>query len=133
MLDVLARELARWRDRRGGVGGLDVRTVIGEEPGFYGAVRVAIHKGNDVNKLIESRRAFGRLLSELEAGMIKQNARLDREELFRIPHVMFLADDAFYFVKPLRRRFWMSRAALADADHIVRTVQFGGLEPRETS
>jgi hypothetical protein len=35
---------------------------------------------------------------------------------------MVLAGDSFYFVKPLRRRFWLARTALTDADHIVKTV-----------
>ena len=36
---------------------------------------------------------------------------------------MVVVGDAFYFVKPMRRPFWLSRTALADADHIARTVQ----------
>ncbi|MCP3998141.1 MAG: N-6 DNA methylase [bacterium] len=122
-LDVLAEELARWRERRGGAGALKVRVVVGAGSRFFGAVRVTTSAGGDAKRLLRSQSAFRALISDLQDGLEMQAAQLDEGNLFTVPNVMLIADDAFYFVKPQRRRFWMSRTALADADLIVRTVQ----------
>ena len=65
--------------------------------------------------------AIPSIRSDLHASFDLQTA-IHRDELFKIPNLMVFADDKFYFIKPLRRRFWLSRAALADADQIARTV-----------
>jgi hypothetical protein len=70
-----------------------------------------------------SETAFETLLKDLHASLEAQSAATGHDDLFQVPNIMVLADDSFYFFKPLRRRFWLSRAALADADHIVQTVK----------
>ena len=77
----------------------------------------------DTSYTVTSAAAFQKLLGDLHASIGAQAAAVDRDDLFKIPNIMVLAGDAFYFVKPLRRRFWLSRTALTDADHIVQSVQ----------
>jgi hypothetical protein len=60
--------------------------------------------------------------ADLHAGLEAQAEAVEPDDLFKIPNIMVLAGDAFFFIKPLRRRFWLSRSALADADRIVQTV-----------
>src|SRR5438445_1990146 len=128
-VNALASELARWRERRNGVGSLRVRAVVGGSTDFFGAVRVRAEsgRGDDV-EIISSASAFASLLEEIEAGLKKHVALHHADNLVKIPNVMVFASDAFYFVKPLRRRFWMVRTAFSDADQIAQTVQAAGWE-----
>ena len=122
-VDVLTAKLAEWREHCGGEGGLRVRAVVDGKSGFFGAVHVATAGYSDLKQVDSSRSAFQRLLSDFDESMARQLDQTDEHVLFKVPNVMMLADDEFFFVKPLRQRFWMSRTALSDADHIVRTVQ----------
>jgi len=79
-------------------------------------------KSEDRVSVSSSDSAFHHLLRELQASHQIQADSSDAEDLFKIPNVMVVAGDAFFFVKPMRRRFWLERSALADADHIVQTV-----------
>ena len=107
--------------------GRTVRLVDGDRVWLRGAdgkVReVQTERGRgDNSKLVTSEPAFQTLLDDLHASLAAQSAKIDRDDLFKIPNIMVLAGDAFLFVKPLRRRFWLPRAALTDADQIVKTV-----------
>lgn len=124
---LLSHELTEWRKRTGGRGGLSVSAVVDGSSGFFGAVRIGLDKkGHDGSDLSGSAGAFQRLLDDIQAGLAKQLASTDPNDVFKIPNVMIVIGDAFYFVKPMRRRFWLSRTALSDADHVVRTVQAVG-------
>jgi hypothetical protein len=126
-VDTLARELDAWRTRSGGQGGLSVEGILDGTSGFFGAVRISLHdRRRDTTGLVRSGKAFQRLLGEIEAGLANQLDGTDQGDQFTIPNVMLVVDDAFYFIKPMRRRFWLSRTALADADHVVRIVQAAG-------
>jgi hypothetical protein len=118
---VLSKELATWRARGRGAGGLEVQAIIDGTTGFFGAVEIKIVQGRDAHSVSSVNAAFQALLSDLHAGFNSHTA-LHPDELFKIPNVMVFANDRFYFVKPMRRRFWLPRAALADADQIAQTV-----------
>ena len=121
--NALAAELSRWRTRNGGAGALEVTAVVENKDGFFGAVQVKLSaKSEDRVSVSSSDSAFHHLLRELQASHQIQADSSDAEDLFKIPNVMVVAGDAFFFVKPMRRRFWLERSALADADHIVQTV-----------
>ena len=122
-VDVLTAKLAEWREHCGGEGGLRVRAVVDGESGFFGAVHVRTTGHSDLKQVDSSRSAFQRLLSDCDESLARQLDGTEEHVLFKVPNVMVLADDEFFVVKPLRRRFWMSRTALSDADHIVRAVQ----------
>jgi hypothetical protein len=129
-VNVLASELARYRERRDGVGSLRVKAVIGGGTEFFGAVRVTTESNhNDEVEVTNSASAFTSLLGEIEAGLGKQITRGHPDDLIKMPNLMVLAGDSFYFVKPIRRRFWMVRTALSDADQIAQTVQAAAWEP----
>lgn len=116
-------ELSNWRSNDGGKGALDVRVVVDGKGGFFGAVQVRTKRhGKDSAEIVTSHAEFQRLLDDLQASLDSQLSRTDSEDLFKVPNIMVLSGDSFFFVKPLRRRFWLQRAALTDADHIVRTV-----------
>ncbi len=119
----LAKELGKWRAQDKGKGSLIVRAYIDGASGFFGAVQIRTERGQrDSAELVTSEPAFEKLLSELHASLAVQSANIDHDDLFKIPNIMVLAGDTFFFVKPLRRRFWLARTALSDADHIVKTV-----------
>lgn len=121
---VLARALETHRRHSGGHGGLNVDAVVDGNGGFFGAVRISLSgENNDRATLVRSEEAFHALLMDVEAAFESQLDRTERDALFKIPNAMVVAGDAFYFLKPMRRRFWLARAALADADLIARTVQ----------
>lgn len=121
--NALSEELARWRARNGGAGALEVTAVVESQAGFFGAVQVKLGtKRKDKVHLSSSDVAFRSLLEELQHSLEAQASSAETEDLFKIPNVMVVAGDAFFFVKPMRRRFWLERCALADADHIVQTV-----------
>ncbi len=123
-VDTLMRELEAWRTRSGGRGGLSVEGVVDGTSGFFGAVRVGLRgRGRDTKSLVRSEKAFQGLLADIESGFANQLDGTVQDDLFKIPNAMIIVDDAFYFIKPMRRRFWLSRTALADADHVARTVQ----------
>lgn len=128
-VDTLACELEAWRNRSGGQGGLSVEGVVDGTNGFFGAVRIGLRgRGRDTSSLVRTEKAFQVLLGDIEAGLGSQLEGTERDDLFKIPNAMVVVGDAFYFVKPMRRRFWLSRSALADADHVVRTVQAAAWE-----
>jgi hypothetical protein len=123
-VSVLTKELVSWRKRRGGDGSLKVEAVVDGTGGFFGAVRVATGGvGEDCEASIESKDAFRAVISVIQSGLRTQVSDMSPDELFKIPNIMVLVNDVFYFVKPLRRRFWLSRCALIDADMILRSVQ----------
>ena len=128
-VDTLASELETWRNRSGGQGGLSVEGVVDGTDGFFGAVRIGLlGRGRDTSGLVRTEQAFQALLADIEAGLGSQLDGTERDNLFKIPNAMVVVGDAFYFVKPMRRRFWLSRSALTDADHVVRTVQAAAWE-----
>jgi len=128
-VDTLAQELEVWRSRSGGQGGLSVEGVVDGSNGFFGAVRIGLRgRGNDTSRVSRSEKVFQALLADVEAGLANQLDGTERDDLFKIPNAMVVVGDAFYFVKPMRRRFWLSRSALADADLVVRTVQAAAWE-----
>jgi hypothetical protein len=119
----IAAELSNWRRRDGGQGTLDVRVVVDGKSGFFGAVQVRTKRlGKDSVETLASHAAFQRLLDDLHASLDTQLTKTDPDDLFKVPNIMALVGDSFFFVKPLRRRFWLQRTALTDADQIVQTV-----------
>ena len=123
-VSALGGELMRWRDTHSGNGALSVTAAVDGVEGFLGAVRIATTTGDSIVKQSSaSRQLFETFLADVTAGLNVHLGKHDRSELFRMPNIMVIANDAFYFLKPLRRRFWLTRTALADADCIVRTVQ----------
>jgi hypothetical protein len=122
-VDALSKELGDWRAQDKGNGSLIVRAYVDGANGFFGAVQVRAERGRgDSAAVVTSEPAFEKLLEDLHASLAVQSAAIDHNDLFKIPNIMVFAGDAFYFVKPLRRRFWLPRTALTDADHIVKTV-----------
>lgn len=128
---ILANELEMSRRRAGGRGGLDVEAIIDGATGFFGAIRVGLnHQNADRAGIARSHDAFHALLADIEAAFGDALDETHREDLFRMPNAMIVAGNAFYFIKPMRRRFWLARTALADADLITRTVQAAAWEKR---
>lgn len=122
-VEALSKELGDWRDQDKGKGSLIVRAYVEGASGFFGAVQVRAERGRgDSAEVVTSEPAFEKMLEDLHASLAVQSAAIDHDDLFKIPNILVLAGDAFYFVKPLRRRFWLPRTALTDADHIVKTV-----------
>jgi hypothetical protein len=122
-VQVLSKQLVGYRDSRAGVGGVEVRALLNTDSGFFGLIRVAAREGDDVATVETSESALRSAVSDLYSGMNAQLARLDEGQFLHIPDVFVLVGDIFYFVKPLRRRFWLSRTAVVDADRIVQTVR----------
>lgn len=123
-VSVLAKELATWRNRRGGEGSLKVEAIVEGTGGFFGAVRVALSgTSEDSEASISSKSAFRSLMRDIQSGLRTQASLVSPDDLFKIPNIMVLVDDVFFFVKPLRRRFWMAKSALADADTILQSIQ----------
>jgi len=123
-VDVLAGELVDWRTRWEGAGTLAVEAVVNDNGGFFGAVRVTTGASRtDSVRLVSSEPVFQKLLGDLHASLPDEVDLINRRDLFKIPNIMVIAGDVFYFVKPMRRRFWLPRTALIDADHIVQTVR----------
>lgn len=128
-VDVLALELEAWRNRSGGRGGLSVEGVVDGANGFFGAVKIGLRgRGSDATGLLRSEQAFQALLADIDAGLASQLDGTEPDDLFKIPNALVVIGDAFYFIKPMRRRFWLSRIALADADNVARTVQAAAWE-----
>lgn len=127
---ILASELKATRRRTGGQGALDVEVVIDGASGFFGAIRVALSRDQDRAVIARSQQVFRGLLDDIEVAFRSELKQTDRENLFRMPNAMTIVGNAFYFIKPMRRRFWLARTALADADLITRTVQAAAWEKR---
>lgn len=127
---ILASELKATRRRTGGQGALDVEVVIDGASGFFGAIRVALSRDQDRAVIARSQQVFRGLLDDIEVAFRSELNQTDRENLFRMPNAMTIVGNAFYFIKPMRRRFWLARTALADADLITRTVQAAAWEKR---
>ena len=122
-VEVLSKELGNWRAQDNGKGSLIVRAYVDGNSGFFGAVQVRAKRGqSDSAELVTSEPAFEKLLDDLHASLAAQSAAINHDDLFKIPNILIFAGDAFFFIKPLRRRFWLPRTALTDADHIVKTL-----------
>jgi hypothetical protein len=120
----LAAELKGWRELRQGTGGLTVSAILGDESEFFGAVRITTQRsGSDGTLITHSADAFTVLLEELDAALHQAVSSRSAHELFKIPNLLVLAGNAFYLIKPLRRRFWLAKTALSDADQLAQTVQ----------
>jgi len=126
-VSVLAEELVSWRQRCGGEGALNVEAIVDSADGidgFFGAVRVATNGAKqDSTGLVASKGAFQNLLADIQSGLQSQLGRMEPDELFTVSNILVLVNDVFYFIKPLRRRFWLSKSALMDADLLIRSVQ----------
>ena len=120
---VLAAELSGWRKLSGGEATLRVDVVPGNAKAFFGAVKVSIAEDQDVVNTEDSDTVFKKVLEDLQAGLSTHLEQTDRDDLLKMPDVMVVSNDAFYFIKPMRRRFWMASTALSDADRVVRAVQ----------
>jgi len=121
---VLTSELENLRARAGGLGSLNVEVVVDGPSGFFGAIRVGLSTdGSGRSSARGSRNAFETLLLDMEVALGQQLSSLGEDDPFKLPNAMVIAGDSFYFLKPMRRRFWLARMALADADLIARTVQ----------
>ncbi|KAI3479610.1 hypothetical protein L1887_58337 [Cichorium endivia] len=114
-------QLALWRSRSRGAGELTVEAVIDGAKGFFGAVRVSVGESS-TGGLNVADSAYQRLIGDLYAGLEANHSVESEGKLFNVPNILVAAGEAFYFVKPLRRRFWLARTALADADLIVQTI-----------
>ena len=123
-VNILTRELEEWQKRSNGQGSLNIKAVVDGISGFFGAVRIGLdNRGQDQTELVRSETAFQDLLADIHAGLDNLLNSANYGDLFKIPNIMVIVGDAFYFVKPMRRRFWLSRMALTDADQVARTVQ----------
>ena len=120
----LGAELREWRGLRRGAGALIVSAVLGDDSDFFGAVRITTDRnGSDATQIVHSADEFSKLLVELEQALHDAVSGRSARELFRIPNLLALANNAFYLIKPLRRRFWLAKAAFSDADQIAHTIQ----------
>jgi N-6 DNA Methylase len=130
-VDVLMGELEAARHRSGGRGALKVDAFVDGTKGFFGAVRIGLSRASgDHSSITRSDDAFHTLLKDIEAALSGQLDRTHRDDLFKMPNAMVVAGDAFYFIKPMRRRFWLARTAIADAHLMGRTVQAAAWEKR---
>lgn len=122
--ETLASELADLRKSSGGKGALKVQAYVDGASGFFGAVQITLVQAKaDETRLVTSQKTFQALLDDLHSSLRISSEGIDPDDLFKIPNIMFLAGDSFFFVKPMRRRFWLAKTALADADLIVQTVR----------
>jgi hypothetical protein len=120
----LSEELSEWRELRGGSGSLTVSAILGDDSDFFGAVRITTDRdGSDATRIVHSADEFSKLLVELEQALHVAASGRSARELFRIPNLLVLAGNAFYLIKPMRRRFWLAKAAFSDADQVAQTIQ----------
>ena len=125
----LANALTNSRAREKGKGAIVVRAITDGSSGFFGAVQIKTGRGRrDTVESLTSVEAFQNLLADLYESLGAPAEAANRDDLFKIPNIMVLAGASFFFVKPLRRRFWLARTALDDADHIVQTVHSAAWE-----
>lgn len=118
---LLAGALAHWRKRRGGEGAVEIEAAIGQHTSMFGAVRLrAMNSGHDEVTASQSDEAVDRLLRSLHQDTSKERMASDMEAgMALVPDLMLACGNVLYLVKPMQRRFWMARSALADAERIA--------------
>lgn len=121
--EVLANELLSWRARYEGKGALEIHAIVDGNAGFFGAVQIKLSHGRkDKVDVSTSEAAFQKLLGELDTSLESHLVHTNPDDFFKIPNLMVAIGDSFFFMKPLRRRFWLAKTALTDADLIIQTV-----------
>ena len=123
--DLLSHELSKTRDRDRGKGAIKVRSIVGDSGGgFFGAVEItADSRKGDAALLIRSQVEFDKVMKLLSESIRLEAAATPSDEMFKLPNVFIVVQNSLYFIKPLRRRFWLGRTAVTDADFIARTVR----------
>ena len=119
----LVRALDAWQKRREGRGTLSLSYGVQPQTGFLGVVRITIgSKGKGRTELKWMADAANQISNELELAMVDSLGSQTPPSPFVVPNLMIAAGKSIYILKPARRRFWLARQALQDADRIVESV-----------
>lgn len=116
----LLTELNRWQSHRDGDGLFNV-DLVGDD-GFLGAVRISISDAEESGKpRYASDVNIKSLIFDIEESLRQQ---LNEETLspLMIPNLIISMGESLYILKFMRKRYWLARTALADADNIVRSI-----------
>lgn len=128
----LAAALDEWRDALGGKGHFEVNVCAAPpaRTGALGAVRVSVSPGRaqaaQAEVRIEDAAVAGALKELREQAMSPQTVA---DVLQLSPDTLIWTAKSVYLVRPLARRAWMERAALRDAERIVREVHASAEPP----
>jgi hypothetical protein len=110
-----------WRRARKGDGAFCTEAILGSSRSALGAVRLQVRPAaakDDVHAR-QSDTALRELLVALEEDLADQSKF---NSLVLLPDLFVAAGPNLYIVKPMQRRFWLARSALADAERIVTAV-----------
>lgn len=118
--EILWNTLNSWQRIRHGTGCFKIE-VMGDD-GFLGAVRISVAEPSEAGAPSRASESSVReLIADIEASL-RQQLDSDGDSPTMIPNLIIAVDSCLYVLKFLRRRYWLSRAALADADAIVRSI-----------
>jgi methylase of polypeptide subunit release factors len=117
----LAEAIGHWRSKRGGEGALAVTSVVQRQNKIFGAVKLELcADGYDKNQVIESDDEAKAIIQSLIQASALEISTTDAPVL--MPSIVVAVGGVFYLIKPMQRRFWLTRAALADADRMVASI-----------
>jgi hypothetical protein len=122
----LEAELESWRQHLGGNGKVRVRAVVTslDRAGPWGIVKIVLQEGAEAvssNRIEQGDEAVKLVLDQLRA-----NKLLPMEmsgEWYFLPDAIIWGSREIYLIRPMKRRFWLRRTAIRDAQRIVESVQ----------
>jgi len=62
------------------------------------------------------------IFSELQTALLESLKENFDFSMIMIPNLMVATGNAIYIVKPMKRRFWLGRQGIIDADQIVLAI-----------
>lgn len=115
--DTLIKSLSQWSISRGGQGKFVAEAVVGNSSDLFCAVRLSLSTDHAPLNGFKDSDELHIILNQ-----ISDRANLPVGAALLIPDLIVADKGKVYLVKSMQRRFWLARAALADAERIVISI-----------
>jgi hypothetical protein len=116
--EILSKSLSQWSVSRGGQGKFATEAIIGSKSDLFCAVRLSLSTNRISPKNSkESKEELYAILTQ-----ISDRENLPKSAALLIPDLIVADESHIYLIKPMQRRFWLSKAAFADAERIVISI-----------
>lgn len=127
---VLQTSLEAWRDAAGGGGAIDVSVTFDQRQLLAAAIISLGEPQSAAGTEARVREAVAdELVRAIGDSLAARAADAESMSMMALPHITVAAGRTVRLIKPLRARFWLQRAALADADRLVQQIRTAARAP----
>ncbi|MDP3746349.1 MAG: N-6 DNA methylase [Phenylobacterium sp.] len=127
---VLQTSLEAWRDGLGGGSAIDV-SVAFDQRQLLAAATISLGEQQSAARTEGRVREAetDELVRTIEDSLAARAADAESMSMMALPHITVASGRTVRLIKPFRARFWLQRAALADADRLVQQIRAAARAP----